>query len=120
MKKIIFADDDPGIQDVVNLIFEGEYEVTIFSNGESLLNNNFEVPDLFLLDKQLSGIDGLDICRFLKAQESTRHIPVIIISASPNIDKLAKSAGADNVLEKPFNMKDLREIVASYTGTESQ
>jgi len=114
MKKIVFADDDPTIQDVILLIFENEYEIKAFSKGEPLLNNEFEKPDLFLLDKQLSGVDGLEICRFLKAQDTTRHIPVIMISATPNIADLARSAGADNVIEKPFPINELREMIANY------
>lgn len=115
MKKIIFADDDPGIRDAINMIFEGEYDIKIIPNGKPLLNNDFELPDIFLLDKQLSGMDGLEICRFLKSQDKTKHIPVIIISASPNIGYIAKSAGADDALEKPFRIKELREIVEQYT-----
>jgi DNA-binding response OmpR family regulator len=111
MKKIIFAYDDPTIHDVVSLILEGEYDVTVFSGGESLLKNEFVLPDLFLLDKQLSGTDGLDICRFLKSQESTKHVPVIIISANPKIFELAKNAGADAAIEKPFPIKELRDLI---------
>src|SRR5688572_9156646 len=115
MKKILLADDDPSIADVITLVFEGQYEVTSFSEGEPLLSNAFELPDLFLIDKQLPGTDGLDICRFLKANSATSRIPVIIISASPNIHNLAKSAGADDVIEKPFTIKELRRIVGSHT-----
>lgn len=116
MKKIIFADDDPSIQDVVNLIFEDQYEVTTLSNGEELMNNNFEIPDLFLVDKQLpGGFDGLAICRFLKNQEATKRVPVILISASPNLKKLAKEAGADDSIEKPFRITELRQMIAAYT-----
>jgi CheY-like chemotaxis protein len=113
MKRILFADDDPTIHDVINLIFEGQYQVDVFSKGEPLLENKFNIPDLFLLDKNLSGVDGLDICKFLKSQDSTRDIPVIIISASPNIVKLAKAAGADDVIAKPFPIRELRQMVAS-------
>jgi CheY-like chemotaxis protein len=115
MKKIIFADDDPTIQDVISLILEDNYDVTVFSSGEPLLGTNYELPDLFLLDKQLSGVDGLDVCRHLKSQESTKHIPVIMISASPNIESLARSAGADNAIAKPFPIRELRQIIAKYT-----
>jgi CheY-like chemotaxis protein len=115
MKKIICADDDPGIQDVLPLICgRAGYEVTMYSNGEQLMENEFELPDIFLLDKQLSGADGMEICRFLKGQESTRHIPVIIVSASPNLDKQAKAAGADGFLEKPFHMKYLLELLKKH------
>jgi CheY-like chemotaxis protein len=116
MKKIIFADDDPTIQDVISLILEDNYEVTVYSTGDPLLKNDLVVPDLFLLDKQLSGIDGLDICRFLKSQERTKNIPVIMISAAPNIFQLARSAGADAAIEKPFPIRELRQIIGRYTG----
>lgn len=115
MKKILCADDDPGLQDVFPLIFErAGYEVTIVSNGKQLLENEFETPDLFLLDKQLSGVDGMEICRFLKAQDSTRNIPVIIVSASPNLDQQAKAAGADGFIAKPFQMKFMLELLKKY------
>jgi DNA-binding response OmpR family regulator len=115
MKRIIIIDDDPGIQDAFQLIFDPrEYSVDIHPCGEKVLNNDFEMPDLFILDKQLSGVDGLDICRFLKSQESTKHIPVIMLSANPHIHILAKPAGADDALEKPFKLKTLRELVAKY------
>lgn len=112
MKKIIFADDDPTIQDVINLIFEGQYDVFIYSRGDALLANDFVVPDLFLLDRQLAGVDGLEICRFLKGQDRTRNIPVIMISATPHITKLAKEAGADATVEKPFPIQELRQTIA--------
>ena len=115
MKKILCADDDPSLQDVFPLIFErAGYKVTIVSNGKQLLENEFETPDLFLLDKQLSGVDGMEICRFLKAQDSTRDIPVIIVSASPNLNEQAKAAGADDFIEKPFQMKFLLELLRKY------
>ena len=52
MKRILCADDDPGLQDVFPIIFgRAGYEVTMVSNGEQLMENEFETPDLFLLDK---------------------------------------------------------------------
>ncbi len=111
-KNLIITDDDPGIQDAARMIFErANYNVTVFSSGEPLLAGEFEIPDLFILDKQLSGVDGLDICRFLKNREQTAKIPIIILSASPQIGRLAALAGADAFLEKPFKMQELRELV---------
>jgi DNA-binding response OmpR family regulator len=115
MKKITLVEDDPGIQDVIRLILNRDgYEVIVYSNGHNLLNNDFEIPDLILLDRQLSGLDGLDICRFLKQQANTKDIPVILLSANPQIGVLAKNAGADDFLEKPFNIQDLKNIVTRY------
>ena len=114
-KKILVTDDDPGVQDIFKIIFEkAGYDVTINDNGNAILENNFDNPNLFLLDKQLSGVDGLDICKYLKSQEGTRDIPVIMVSATPGLAPLAKSAGADDYLEKPFHLKDLLAMVAKY------
>ena len=116
--KILIAEDDPGMQDAIRLIFErAGYHVTILPTGEPLLQGDFEVPDVFVLDKQLSGVDGLDICRYLKQQENTRLIPVIMLSANPHIGKLSAEAGADDYLEKPFRVKILLEMVKKYART---
>ena len=115
MRQIIIADDDPGIRDIFQLILKrAGYGVTIYSNGEVLLNNEFELPDLFLLDKQLSGIDGLEVCRYLKNNEATKNIPVILMSASPYAGKVAGEAGADDFIEKPFKTKALIELMEKY------
>ncbi|HRO48121.1 response regulator [Agriterribacter sp.] len=115
MKKIVVTDDDPGIRDIFKMIFEtAGYQVQVISNGDDLLNNAYNLPDLFLLDKQLSGVDGTDICRYLKQQRTTAHIPVIMISANPQIGKLSEEAGADAYIEKPFEVKYLLEMVKRY------
>ena len=49
-----------------------------------------------------------------KSPDATRNIPVIIVSASPNLDKQAKAAGADGLIEKPFTMKYLLELLRKY------
>ena len=114
-KKILIADDDPGIQDILTIIFErAGFEVEIKKNGEDLLNNKFTMPDLFLVDKQLSGYNGLDICRYLKSQRHTKNIPVIMISASPDIGRSSREAGADAYIEKPFEITNLVDLVNSY------
>ena len=116
MKHVIVTEDDPGLQDIYRIILErAGYRVTIYSNGKQILANHFILPDIFLLDKQLSGTDGLDICRFLKAQDSTRNIPVLIISASAGIEKLVRDSGADGFLEKPFEKRALLKMVEEAT-----
>jgi len=111
---IIIVDDDEGVQQVFKIIFQkAGYRTIIYSDGEKILNNDFEIPDIFLLDKQLSGSDGLDICRKLKKSAKTKNIPVIIVSASPGVGKLALAAGADDFIEKPFITADLLRKVST-------
>ena len=114
-KKILITDDDSGVQDIFKLIFErAGYEVAVYGEAFSIFENKFTTPDLFLLDKQLSGQDGLEVCHFLKNQSETKNIPVIIVSATPGISEMAKEAGADDFLEKPFQMKELLKMVAKW------
>lgn len=114
-KRIIITDDDPAVQDAFRLILErAGYDVEIFANGQPLLSGDFVRPDLIILDRQLSGVDGLDICRHLKGEEDTRNIPVIMLSASPHIDRMARAAGADDFIEKPFRMRHLLDAVSRH------
>lgn len=114
-KKILITDDDEGVQDIFKLIFErAGYDVCVYGEAVTILENKFINPDLFLLDRQLSGQDGLQVCKFLKTQSSTKDIPVIIVSATPGIGKLAAQAGADDFIEKPFQIKDLLRLVEKW------
>lgn len=111
-RKILVVDDDPVVRDVFKIIFEKEgYEVDMKGDGRELLKNNFRRPDLFLIDKLLSGVNGLDICRHLKSQKSTQHIPVVMISASPGIAIQSQQAGADDYVEKPFEREHLLRVI---------
>ena len=111
-RKILVADDDPGIRDIFKIIFEkAGYCIEIKDDAEEVLRNNFTIPDIFLIDKLLSGYDGLDICRHLKNNPLTSHIPVIMVSASPDIGITAITAGADDFVEKPFDLKYLLNVI---------
>lgn len=112
MKRIIIADDDPGIQDVLAHILKGAgYEATIYADAEPIMKNQFTEPDIFLIDKQLQNYDGLEVCRFLKSRESFAATPVILFSAGGRLHELARSAGADDFLEKPFAIKTLLQMI---------
>lgn len=111
-KKILIADDDPGIRDIFKIIFEkAGYEVEIKESPVEIYNGNFSLPDVFLIDKLLSGYDGLDVCHYLKNNSTTCKIPVIMISASPDIGILSAKAGADDFIEKPFDLNYLLQVV---------
>ena len=121
LKKILIADDDPGIVDAVEMMlsFSG-YDVSTTYDGRDALNLSSEqLPDLFLLDIWMSGVDGRDICRELKESEQTRHIPVLMISASNDIHHSALDAGADDFMTKPFDMQQLINKIDSLLNKES-
>lgn len=112
-KKILIADDDPGILDSLCIMLEFEgYEVECTLNGTDLLAMR-NCPDLVLLDIWMSGVDGRDICKQLKQKPETRDIPIIMISASSDIKNSAISAGANDFVAKPFNISGLLEKIES-------
>jgi DNA-binding response OmpR family regulator len=114
MKKVMIIEDDPAILDVLGMLFKrAGYEAFTYPNGNFILREEFNIPDLFIIDKQLSGVDGLDICKHLKQTEATKHLPVIILSATPHIHTMIKEVCADAFLEKPFSNNILLEVAAS-------
>ncbi len=107
-KRIMIADDDPGIVDAVEMILDlYGYQVCSTYNGNDVLELNDQLPDLLLLDVWMSGCDGRTICKAIKANNDTRHIPVLMLSASTDIKGSVMEAGADAFLAKPFEMKEL-------------
>ncbi len=114
-KTILIAEDDPEIADMLQLMLEeAGYEVETVGEGHAVQQMHEPFPDLMLLDILLSGMDGRTICRQVKSQEVTRHLPIILISAHPDARQMARDAGADDFLAKPFEMGDLLELVAKY------
>jgi DNA-binding response OmpR family regulator len=115
-KRIMIADDDPGIVDAVEMLLEFEgYQVTSTVDGSTVLDMKDELPDLLLLDIWMSGEDGRDICKKLKSLSATKNIPVIMISASRDIKESALAAGADDFLAKPFEMDELLRKIEQLT-----
>jgi DNA-binding response OmpR family regulator len=111
-KRILIVEDDPAIQDAIRTMLERKgYEIACLGNAEPLLEADFSMPDLIILDKQLPGADGIEVCHILKSRDATRSVPVLMLSASPQTAVLAQRAGAEGFLEKPFSMRMLREKV---------
>lgn len=108
LKKITIADDDPGILDAVEMMLEMEgYDVTATLNGNTVITDQNVLPDVYVLDIWMSGSDGRELCKQLKSEDRTKNIPVILISASNNLQDSAKIAGADDFLAKPFEIDAL-------------
>lgn len=112
-KKIMIADDDSAIVDVLTLILEDAgYIVESTDDGRTIKDIKEDCPDLILLDIWMVGFDGRVICKYLKGNEPTKDIPLIMISANKDIKEIAMKAGADDFIAKPFDMQDLLAKVA--------
>lgn len=110
MPKILVIDDDKDLLEVTqSLLTKKGFEVEINTNWEQALQKieTFK-PQIILLDVFLNDVDGLDICKQLKAMPDTRHIPVLIFSAYPRVaESVIYEYGADDFIAKPFEVNDL-------------
>ncbi len=110
-EKILIVEDDADIAEVIdyNLKKEGYHTVAVLNGEDAFSYAEKEKPDLIILDLMLPGIDGLEVCRNLRKNEITAHIPVIILTAkSQEIDKVVGlELGADDYMTKPFSPREL-------------
>jgi DNA-binding response OmpR family regulator len=106
---VLVVDDDRNIREVLhNFLTLKGYEVVLAANGEQALElAKCEMPKAILLDINMPGIDGMETCKRLRADEKTRLILIIMITAYGATKKEASDAGADDIIYKPFDMKDL-------------
>ena len=110
MPRILVVDDDIDLLEVTQALLRKKgSEVEIVAHWEDAVNTieNFQ-PQIILLDVFLNGIDGLDICKQLKAMPHTKDIPVLIFSAYPRIaESVIYEYGADDFIAKPFEVNEL-------------
>ncbi len=113
MKKVLVCDDDDGILEVISIILqEQQYDVQTSVNGKAIIKKvKAFCPDVILLDIWMPGIDGREVTKLLKREPQTAGIPIIVISALNDTEKIAKDCGADDFMTKPFDMDDLLEKV---------
>ncbi len=109
--KIMVVDDEKSLLELVRDILEDEgFTVVTADTAEAgLARIKQSRPDLILLDVRLPSIGGLEMCRRLKADESTRPIPIIMLTVqSAEVDKvIGFEAGADDYVTKPFSKAEL-------------
>jgi diguanylate cyclase (GGDEF)-like protein len=115
--KLLVVDDQPINIQVMYRCFAGDYQVFMATNGEqalSLCKSN--PPDLILLDVVMPGVDGFEVCKRLKADESTHHIPVIFVTAhtDPAQETHGLSLGAVDFIAKPINPDVVRARVKTH------
>ena len=111
-KKIVYVEDELEMIDLVKLILSRKgYQVIGAGGGrEGLDIIREEIPDLVLLDLMMPDIEGWDVYQQIRADEATKHIPVIVVTAkAQNIDKVLglHIAKVNDYISKPFSPQDL-------------
>jgi DNA-binding response OmpR family regulator len=113
--KILVADDEQEIRDLLDHFLKDKgYEVILASDGDQALQlAKTENPQAIILDVRMPGLDGLEVCKRLKEKEETKFIPVIFITGFEDNKLDALDMGADDFVNKPFDMVELSTRVQS-------
>jgi DNA-binding response OmpR family regulator len=108
---ILVIDDEPDLVELVQVNLEKDgYQVIVAQDGKSGLEIALKhVPDLVVLDVMMPGIDGLEVCRQLRADSRTKSIPMIMLTAKAGeADRVVGlELGADDYVTKPFSPREL-------------
>ncbi|MCK4369034.1 MAG: response regulator [Dehalococcoidales bacterium] len=118
VKKILIADDEPSVRSLVKKLLGKSYIVLEANDGEEAVNMALnQKPDLILMDILMPKMDGLTACYAIKANQATKAIPVVMLTA---VDyelnkKLSRDIiGAHGYITKPFNSQDLMKTIGQF------
>ena len=115
-KNVVVIEDDRDILDLIQYILADEgYNVVGYNRLEPLEKIKEQQPSVILLDNRLADGYGNTLCLSLKTKEDTKHIPVIMISASGGLEQIARNCKADAFLAKPFDLADMINLVKHYS-----
>jgi DNA-binding response OmpR family regulator len=109
-RRVLLIEDDGDIAEAITYQLEKVgLQVKVARTGEEGLESVRRGVDLVLLDLNLPGMDGLEVCRMIRRQTTTAHVPIIIVSArADEVDRvLGLEMGADDYVVKPFSLKEL-------------
>jgi DNA-binding response OmpR family regulator len=112
-KKIVLIDDNVSFVDVISrFLVTKKFEVfTAYDGTEGIRIVSKYMPDLILLDIMMPGISGYEVCKRLKKEEKTKHIPIIFLTVRSRPEDIKKGfeLGAASYITKPFNYPELME-----------
>ncbi|MCX5827242.1 MAG: response regulator [Deltaproteobacteria bacterium] len=118
IQKILVVDDDKPISSYLQRKFAKlGYTVYVAEDGEEAVKQAFSNrPDIILLDVKLPKMNGIEVCKQLKADETTKSIPVLMLSAKAQSFEINEGleAGADKYLCKPMSFPDILGEIRAY------
>ena len=113
-KKIVIFDDDEDILSVCTYVLEEQgWEVHVFTDCNQIVEKvNPIMPDVILMDNWIPDTGGIIATQAIKNNDTLKNIPVVYFSANSDIQLLAKQAGAESYIAKPFDLEDMERIIA--------
>lgn len=115
--KLLLVEDDPALLELLEYRFRNEgYNVRATPDGdEALMLASEDTPDLVILDWMIDGTSGIEVCRRLRRDKATAHVPIIMLTAREAEDDRIRGldTGADDYLTKPFSPRELMARVAA-------
>jgi CheY-like chemotaxis protein len=113
-KRILIVDDETGVRTVLGKMLSNDYIVLEAANGEEAVEiAKVQRPDLILMDLIMPKMDGYAACSEIKADEATKGIPVVVVTAVGHElnKKFATEMGAAGYVTKPFNIQELIDVI---------
>jgi signal transduction histidine kinase len=115
---ILIVDDNPAnLELLANYLITHDFEIMMASNGEKALQRvQYKRPDIILLDVMMPGMDGFEICRRLKADEATKDIPVIFMTALAEVKNKVRGfeVGGVDYIVKPFQYEEILVRITTH------
>ena len=115
--KLLLVEDDQALADLLEFRFKAEgYDVIVTADGdEALLLASEQAPDLVVLDWMIEGTSGIEVCRRLRRDKTTAHVPIVMLTARETEDDRVRGleTGADDYIIKPFSPRELLARVAA-------
>lgn len=113
--RITVIDDDNDLRNLLQIALTNEgYEVKTYASGDEFIKGyqTVSVSDLYVIDLNLGGKNGFELCLHLRSFSDTQQSQVILISANPEVQQLAQDARADDYMLKPFTLRELVKKVS--------
>ncbi len=113
-KRLTVIDDDNDLRHLLQIALRSEgYDVNSYTSGKEFLDDleNHTPSDVYVIDINLGGITGYEVCQQLKMDHNLKDISVILISANPEVQQLARDASANDFMLKPISLKLLFEKI---------
>jgi len=114
-KRVLILENDQDTADMLKFLTK-QLNVDVVTSDKAMVASDVKrlSPDLILSSDALGAQVGGDLCKTLKSKQSTREIPVILVSASDNLSKIAKENKADAYIKRPFRVNDLVDLMTSF------